>query len=161
MITYLGITACDLEALLARGVDDAGAPIEGFQDAEGGWPLRCCLSDSVPGDAIAIVGHSPFPWVSPYRETGPIVVHTKNCPGPSEGFPHQFEARAQVVKAFGRDAGRTRTQVYDLNALVEPGQGLEHRIGLILQDPRVEEVHVHNVVSQCFNFKAFDTFAGE
>lgn len=161
MISYSGITARDLKALLARGVDDAGAPIEGFQDIEGGWPLRCCLTDSVPGDAIAIVGHSPFPWVSPYRETGPIVVHTENCPGPTEQFPRQFEARAQVVKAFGRDAGRIRTQVYDLNALVQPGQGLARHISLILQDPRVEEVHVHNVVSQCFSFKAFVSPAGE
>lgn len=154
-IHYLGISPAARSRLLSQGVDDAGAPIIPFVDDEGGWPLRCCLADSVVGDEIAIVGHSPFSWVSPYRETGPIVIHTNLCPGHDGSFPQQFEARSQVIKAFGTDSGRDRTQVYDLNALVPPDASLEDHIHHVLHDPRVSEVHVHNVVSQCFNFKAY------
>lgn len=140
--------------MLISARDDVGARIEPFIDAEGGWPLRCCLCDSRPGDRLAIIGYSPFSWVGPYRETGPVVVHVQGCPGHDGAFPQHFEHRDQVVRAFGSDAGRINTQVYDQNRLVRAGEGLQAVITVVLADPRVREVHVHNVVSQCFNFTA-------
>jgi hypothetical protein len=153
-LTYTGIGAQQRAAILERGRDDAGHPVEPFTDDEGGWLLRCCLRDSIPGDRLVIIAFSPFPWVSAYRETGPIVIHAENCPGAAAGYPAQFDQRDQVVRAFGDDAGRHHTQVYDLNRLVRAGEGLHAVLAETLGDDRVEFVHVHNVLSQCYNFAA-------
>lgn len=82
------------------------------------------------------------------------MVHVGDCPGHTGGFPEQFEQRDQVLRAFGDDAGRHNTQVYDLNRLARACEGLADAIHEILADPRVREVHSHNVISQCFNFSA-------
>lgn len=144
----------ELTRVLAGGIDHAGHPVEPFTDHEGGWPLRCCLTDSQPGDQLAIIAFSPFAWTSPYRETGPVVVHASGCPGHDGRFPAQFEGRDQIVRAFGDDDGRVNTQVYDQHRLVSAGDGLARAIDEILADPRVREVHVHNVIAQCFSFSA-------
>ncbi|MDF8262672.1 DUF1203 domain-containing protein [Luteipulveratus flavus] len=149
-----GMPGADLLTMLATGRDDTGAAIEPFEDEEGGWRLRCCLQDSRPGDRLAVIGYSPFAWSGPYRETGPVVVHVEGCPGHDGGFPVQFEERDQVIRAFGDDGGRVNTQVYDRNRLVRAGAGLATAIETVLADPRVREVHAHNVTSQCFSFAA-------
>ena len=154
VITYTGIGADELASILDRGTAENGHPITPFTDDDGGWPLRCCLRDSAPGDRLAIIAFSPFPWTGPYRETGPIVVHSEDCPGATNGYPSQFDQRDQVIRAFGDDAGRHRTQVYDLNRLVRAGDGLEAAVREALRDDRVEFVHVHNVLSQCYSFTA-------
>jgi hypothetical protein len=153
-ITYTGVGADRLASILERGIDDGGNEIASFTDDDGGWPLRCCLRDSAPGDRLAIIAFSPFAWSSPYRETGPVVVHSDRCPGTTSGYPSQFDHRDQVVRAFGDDAGRHHTQVYELNRLVPAGDGLEAAVQEILRDDRVEFVHVHNVLSQCYSFTA-------
>lgn len=143
-----------LAALLRAGVDHAGAPVESFEDSEGGWPLRCCLTDSRVGDRLAIVGFSPFPWQSAYRETGPVVVHVSGCPGPPDGsLPRQFEGRRQLLRAYGADGGREHTQVYDLHRIVEPG-GLDDALVELLADERVELVQARNVLPGCYSFTA-------
>ncbi|GGB23414.1 hypothetical protein GCM10011492_11620 [Flexivirga endophytica] len=153
-IEYHGLDPHELAQVLDRGIDQGGNPVEPFTDYDGGWPLRCCLADSCPGDVIAIIAFSPFSWHGPYRETGPVVVHAAGCPGHDGRFPVQFEGRDQVLRAFGDDAGRVNTQVYDRHRLVRAGDGLASAIDAILADPRVREVHAHNVISQCFSFAA-------
>lgn len=81
--------------------DHAGNAAEPFIDDDaGGWPLRCCLRDSLPGDDLAIVAWSPFPWRGPYAETGPVVLHAQLCDR-AEGFervPAQFRGRRQILR---------------------------------------------------------------
>lgn len=115
---YAGVLA----AILDAGTDHGGNPVARFEDQSGGWPLRCCLTDSVRGDQLAIIALSPFPWDSAHRETGPVVLHTETCGGASRSFPAQFETRDQLVRAFGNDAARVRTQVYDHSCLVPAGE---------------------------------------
>lgn len=143
-----------LSRLRATGVDHAGSPVQPFRDDGGGWPLPCCLQDSAVGDLLAIVAFSPFPWDGPYRETGPVVIHAEPCAGWDGTLPGPFEDRRQVLRAFGADGGRDRTQVYDQHRLVEPGTGLLRAIGEVLADPRVEFVQARNVLSQCYSFTA-------
>lgn len=154
-IKYEGMGRAELTEMLQVGRDHGGSPVEPFVDSAGGWPLRCCLKASVEGDRIAIVGFSPFPWDGPYRETGPVVIHADGCRGSSGAFPERFETRDQVVRAFGDDAGRRHTQVYDLNRVVPARTGLRSVIESVLADDRVEFVHVHNLVAQCFSFAAY------
>lgn len=152
--TYHALDRQELARVLESCLDHAGNAVRPFIDDEGGWPLRCCLTDSAPGDQLAIIAYSPFGWSSPYRETGPVVVHTSGCPGHDGGFPEQFESRDQIVRAFGDADGRVNTQVYDRHRFVRAGDGLARAIDEILTDPRVREVHVHNVMAQCFSFAA-------
>jgi hypothetical protein len=151
--TTYEITGLDHEVLadlLAAGVDHAGAPVEPFEDQHGGWPLRCCLTDSRVGDRIAILAFSPFPWVSAYAETGPVVVHVDGCPGPHQGgVPPQFATRRQLLRAYGP----RRAQVYELNRIVEPGE-LDAAIAEVLADERVELVQARNVLPGCYSFTA-------
>ena len=149
-----GLDPEDLAALLDSGVDHAGVPVEPFEDTEGGWPLRCCLTDSEIGDRLAIIAFSPFPWASAYRETGPVVVHVDGCHGPTDGsLPPQFAERRQLLRAYGVHDGREHSQVYDLNQIVEPG-GLDEAITAILADDRVELVQARNVLPGCYSFTA-------
>ena len=152
---YAGVLPGDLDAIVRTGLDHGGNAVEPFVDGVDWW-LRCCLSHAGPRDRLAIIAYSPFPWRSPYRETGPVVVHAdpSDCPGHDGAFPQAFDGVRQVVRAFGTEGGRSRTQIYELNRLVEPGDGLEAVVEGVLDDPRVDRVHVHNVLSQCFSFAA-------
>ena len=97
-ITITGIDTEALRAALDEGFDHGNNPIEPFVDVEGGSPMRCCLRDSAPGDEMAIIAWSPFPWQGPYAELGPIFVHAAGCPGEHEGHfrrrqsPNRFHA---------------------------------------------------------------------
>ncbi len=146
-----GADAAQLSTLWSAGVDHNGAAVDPFVDGEGGWPLRCCLTDSRPGDDLAIVGWSPFPWEGPFAERGPIVVHASPCPGPAgSGVPPQFLERAQVVRPYGTD----RRIAYDHVRLVEAGGGLPGAIAAALSEPAIDFVHVRNVLAGCWSFGA-------
>jgi Protein of unknown function (DUF1203) len=140
-----------LSVLRATGIDHHGLPVESFVDTGGGWPLRCCLRDSTIGDELAIVAWSPFSWNGAYRTTGPIVIHARACAQPSDGsFPPEFADRRQVLRAYGADD----RLVYDLNRIVEPGEGLAEVVDVLLADPRVEFVQSFSVLSGCYSFTA-------
>lgn len=151
---FYGVHPDELEQVRSTSVDGLGHEVLSFVDDEGGWPLRCCLTDSAVGERLMIMSASPFPWTSPYREVGPVVVHAEECAGHDGRFPAEFEQRRQVVRGFGDDAGRRHVQVYDLHRIVEPGEGLQRAVLEVLADERVEFVQVHNVVSQCWSFGA-------
>lgn len=138
-----------LDQLRRSGIDHHGLPVEAFVDEDGEWPLRCCLTDSRPGDAIAVVGWSPFPWNGAYRMSGPAVIHVDACPTTPDGaLPAQFENRRQILRCY--DGGHQ--QVYDLAVLVEPGDGLGAALESIFRDPRAELVQAFNVLAGCWSF---------
>jgi hypothetical protein len=151
-ITFEGIDPDQLTDTLAAGVDCAGNPIEPFIDEEGGWPLRCCLTDSLPGDEVAIIAWSPFRWNGAYRETGPIVVHTAGCRGSWRlpALPDDFDQRRMMLRPYGRE----HTILYDLVTPVAAGDGLTSAVQALLEQPAVAEVYGRNVQGGCFAFVA-------
>lgn len=150
-VAIAGIDLAALDQLRRTGIDHGGNPVEPFLDETGGWPLRCCLTDSEPGDRVAIVSWSPFPWTGAYRELGPIVVHAEHCPRPHDGsFPAQFEQRRQTLRPYGAD----HRIAYQHAVIVEPGTGLEATIDRLLADPAIEFVHARNVLAGCYSFTA-------
>jgi Protein of unknown function (DUF1203) len=150
-IEVIGAEPVALAELRATGVDHAGNPVVPFVDREGGWPLRCCLTDSARGDELAIVAWSPFPWRGAYAEIGPIVVHAGDCGGTlGNQVPAQFLARAQVVRPYGTD----HRIAYDKALLVEADGSLPAKLGDVLADGEIEFVHVRNVLSGCYSFTA-------
>jgi hypothetical protein len=140
-----------LRQLRSSGVDHNGDPVEPFTDHEGGWPLRCCLTDSTPGDELAIVAWSPFPWRGPFAETGPIVIHAHPCRGVEvSDVPAQFLTRRQLVRPYARD----RRIAYDRLLVVEPDGSLPTVLEDLLGDDDIDFVHVRNVLAGCFSFTA-------
>lgn len=153
-VTYSGIPAAELDQLQRTHVDVDGNTGEPFVDTEGGWPLRCCLALSVPGDELLIAASSPFPWASAYRETGPVVVHASACDGHDGRFPEAVADTDLVLRAYGSDGGRERTQVYDRNRYVASGGAVERFVAEALADPRVEFVQGRSALAGCFRFAA-------
>lgn len=150
-ISYTGIDNTQLGEALSHGVDHGGNPIEPFVDAEGGWPLRCCLANSAPGDRIAIIAWSPFDWDGPYREVGPIVVHASGCEGPNQtaALPPSLDQAAMVLRPY-----RDRRISYGDVRHIEAGQSLSVQVDEMLQLDGIEFVHGRNVTGGCYAFTA-------
>lgn len=155
-ITCIGLDPLALSDLLTRGTDHAGVRVTPVVDDAGAWPLRCCLTTSHVGDVIAIIGFSPFPWDSAYRETGPVVVHAHGCAGSDGTFPAAFEGRDQVVRASVGQRPVHCPRCTTSTGWSRQGR-LESLIRHMLSDERVEFVQVNNVVSQCHSFSAVRT----
>lgn len=151
-LLFSGINPAQLRDVLAAGIDCDGNPIEPFVDAEGGWPMRCCLADSQAGDEVAIIAWSPYDWQGPYRETGPIVVHTAGCPGTWQQptLPAEFDRRRMTLRPYDAD----HRILYDLVVAVPEGGSLTALSMALLERPEVAEVYGRNISGGCFAFVA-------
>lgn len=147
-----GIDPTELRDVLAAGHDCNGVVIQPFVDAEGSWPMRCCLADSQPGDEVAIIAWSPYDWNGPYRETGPIVVHTAGCAGTWQlpALPDEFDQRTMTLRPYDTD----HRILYDLVSAVPAGGSLTALAGALLEHPEVAEVYGRNIRGGCFAFVA-------
>ena len=140
------IPADVLQRLRERGTDDHGNPVRLIVDEEGGSPLRCCLTESLPGEQVALIAYSPFRKKSPYAEVGAVFVHAKECGGYPEhrGYPDSFRHRRQIFRAYGTTGDIVGA------TLVEPGGDVEGTITGFLSDPEVDFVHTRNVLYGCY-----------
>jgi hypothetical protein len=152
IMTFEGLDHDAYLATLSKGVDAGGNAIEPYVDEEGGWPLRCCLQDSQPGDTIALISWSPFRWNGAYRETGPVFVHAEGCPGPWTGdtLPADFEQRPMTLRPYSHD----HRIIYDLVTHIPQGRGLTQLVRNLLSNNEVAEVYGRNATGGCFAFVA-------
>jgi hypothetical protein len=148
--TFTGTDPTELRRILADAVDHGGNPIEPFVDDDGGWPLRCCLADSRPGDRIAIIAWSPMPWSGAYAETGPIVVHADGCDAADSRsrLPAELDARAMVLRPYGPDRRIAYHRVHHAPA----GGSLTELVDELLAYDDVDFVHGRNVTGGCYAF---------
>jgi len=135
--------------LLARvrssRVDVSGNRVEPLS-AEGGEPLRCCLRDAQPGEALILFGYEPPIGKSPYREIGAVFAHAALCDGPPDHrYPSAWRARKQVLRSY--DA-----RGWIVDAVVHDGSDPEAEIARLLADPRAVQLHSRNVAYGCFMF---------
>lgn len=146
----MGLDRRQLDEFWSTKLDHAGNTVESFVDESGEWPLRCCLRDSRPGDELAIVAWSPFPWRGPYAEVGPVVVHAHPCAGAEWGddVPPQFHGRRQILRPYGKD----RRVAYDYIRLIEADNDLAAAIAELLDIEEIDFVQARNVLSGCYSF---------
>lgn len=151
-VAISGVDRAELVKALSEARDHGGNPIEPFVDRDGGWPLRCCLEDSLPGDEIAIIAWSPFSWKGAYAETGPVVVHAGGCGAPKkrDELPPTLDARAMTLRPYGID----HRIAYGKVRHVSSGGSLTEHVRTILDDRQIEMVHGRNVTGGCFSFVA-------
>lgn len=150
--TFTGIDPDELSAALARGVDHGGNPIEPFVDDNGGWPLRCCLADSQPGERLATIAWSPMPWNGAYAETGPVVVHVDGCRGvqPLDRLPPEFDRRPMTLRPYGFD----RKIAYHRVRHLDGGASISDAVAELLALDDVDFVHGRNATGGCYAFTA-------
>jgi hypothetical protein len=145
MFTVTAIAAAPLAAVRASGTDVSGHPVE-HRIAGGGEPLRCCLRDAAPGEAIILFGYEPrLPKPSPYREIGAVFAHADECGGyTTPGYPPAWRGRPQVLRAYDAE-GRIHpsTRVHD-------GTAPEAELEAVLADPAVVRVDSRNIAYGCF-----------
>lgn len=153
--TFTGIDLTELNRVLASGVDHGGNPIEPYTDADGGWPLRCCLGYSEQGEQIALLAWSPFGWQGVYAETGPIFVHTTPCEGPAgtDHLPAELDERAMVLRPYTHDHRIAYHHVQHVPA----GGSLSALAAELLELDDVDFVHGRNVTGGCYSFEARST----
>jgi hypothetical protein len=116
--------------------------------AGGGEPVRCCLRDAAPGDALLLVNYEPPIPASPYRERGAIYVHAEACPSvPATGeYPTDWRGRPQVLRAYDE-----RGWIHEATT-VHDGTDPEAAIAAVLAAPGVVQVHSRNIAYGCFMF---------
>ncbi len=115
--------------------------------AEGGEPLRCCLRNARPGEALILFGYEPPIGASPYREIGAVFAHAASCEGRSANgeYPPEWRGKPQVLRSYDR-----RGWIRD--AIVHDGTNPEAGIARLLGDPRAVQLHSRNVAYGCFMF---------
>lgn len=134
-----------------RRHDDAGRPPVLSAPAEGGAPLRCCLTRARPGERIALASYAPLRrWAAdtgaepgPYDEQGPVFLHADPCDGPAGGWPDALHTGARVLRAYDRRGHILR------GVPVGPAEA-EAAAEALLADPEVAVVHVRGLEFGCF-----------
>ncbi len=146
----VGLDPAQLDEFWRTRRDHQGNTPPPFVDGNGGWPLRCCLRDSRPGDQLVTVAWSPFPWRGPYAESGPVVLHAQDCgtPDRDDQVPTQFHGRRQILRPYGVD----RRIAYDHCRFVEPDDDLSATIVELLDVEDIVFIHARNVPSGCYSF---------
>ncbi|WP_461008766.1 DUF1203 domain-containing protein [Streptomyces capparidis] len=153
------ITAIPADVLAGlRRRDDAGRPPRLVHDAEGGSPLRCCLTRGRPGETLALVSYAPLRrWAratgadpGPYDETGPVFIHPGPCPGPAgDGVPEAVRGERRVCRAYTADGSiRGGLLVDPLHPEMPPT--VEAALDTLFADPDTAVVHVRCVEFGCF-----------
>ena len=147
-LTYAvhALPAAILDEVRSTGLDASGSPAEHVV-ATGGEPLRCCLRDAEPGEALLLFGYSPPAPRGPYREVGPVFAHAERCAGfVGTGYPSDWRRRPQVLRAYDRRGWiHPATTVHD-------GSDPESAIAEALAAPGVVEVHSRNIAHGCYMF---------
>ena len=147
-----------------RVTDDAVNRPRLVTDRDGGSPLRCCLSESRPGEEIALVSYAPLRrWAAetgahpgPYDETGPVFIHPDGCAGPAgDGFPTAYLGPGRVhrvFRAYGADGSILFGRLADAGELLDQASA-GRVLGEVFADPRVALVHARAVEFGCFTFE--------
>ncbi|MEU9223118.1 DUF1203 domain-containing protein [Streptomyces massasporeus] len=137
-----------------RTTDDAGRRTDGFTDAEGGSPLRCCLRHSEPGERLALVSYAPLRrWASEtgatpgaYDEQGPVFIHADACAGPA-GDTLPFAGSHRTLRRYSAEG-----RILGGRLVEEPG-AFQQALREAFDDPAVALVHVRAVEYGCFLYE--------
>ena len=114
-------------------------------DAKPGYPCRVTLEDAEPGESVLLVNYEHLPVNTPYRSAHAVFVRegaTTSAPI-SNRIPEQLKIRLLSIRAIGGDGML-------IDADVVHGEESEPVIRRLLDDPRVDYLHVHNAKPGCY-----------
>ncbi|UWQ53575.1 DUF1203 domain-containing protein [Leisingera caerulea] len=144
------ITALPTEivrALQDGGPDAHGQTPERAVSDGGANPCRHCLKYIPAGAEMLILAHRPFPAAQPYAETGPIFLCADHCQRhQGEDLPEVLErAPDYLIKGYSAD----HRIVYG-TGIVIPQAKMMAQAGKILEDERVEYIHIRSSRNNCY-----------
>ncbi len=123
----------DLAAAVRSNASDAqGNALEPEVQRVGGNPCRLCLRRARAGERLTLFSHSPFERQNPYKEYGPIFVHSDGCEryASQRELPPDFLDRPIVLRAYDYDQRIARA------AVVVDG-ATQQRAEQLLSDPEM------------------------
>lgn len=138
------VTAIDAPSLNRLRAD--GVPVR----AAGGEPVRCCLRDAEPGEALVLANHEPPMPPSPYTERGAVFVHAagSDCTRyDTDRFPEPWRGRRQVVRGYDERGWIAAARI------AEPG-AVDATIEEVLAGDGVRFVHTRNPEHGCYMLRA-------
>jgi Protein of unknown function (DUF1203) len=142
------IPPAKLATIRDSGTDGHGTAVLPYP-AEGGEPLRCCLTRARPGEEIALISYAPFDKPSPWREVGPVYIHPRECAGhPGDELPPDLRGGPRILRTYDADDALD----YEHITLVPEGEDIEPALRRLFEVPEVATVHVRTLMPQCFLF---------
>lgn len=134
----------DDQALAKRGARRVVA------DASPGFPCRVSLQDAAIGESLILVHHVHHPVDGPYRASGPLFVReaaAQAIPAEDE-VPALFRHRLLSLHGYGQDGAHMH------DARMVEGRALRDSIMAMLEDPRIDHVHLHYAGPGCYAAQA-------
>jgi Protein of unknown function (DUF1203) len=143
----LGLPAADFSHLFK--LSDLYLATQGAvrRTADGNYPCRVSLTDSLPGEELLLVNYEHHRVNSPYRMRFAIFVREgdKTYDQVNE-VPGQLRKRILAVRSFDR-AGMM------VDSCLACGQELESVIERLLMPPNVDYLHIHFAAAGCYAAK--------
>jgi uncharacterized protein YbaR (Trm112 family) len=114
-------------------------------DAKPGYPCRVSLADAEIGETIVLVNFIHQSAETPYQASHAIFIRENAEQAfPEAGVvPEMLRTRLISARAFDDNHHMVDAQVVD-------GSGLSESIPVMLQDPKVAYLHLHNARQGCF-----------
>jgi hypothetical protein len=131
------------------GLDDESLARHGARrmtvDVKPGYPCRVTLEDAEPGESVLLVNYEHLAVNTPYRSAHAVFVRegATTCPPITNRIPVQLTIRLLSIRAF--DANGMM-----VDADVVHGEESEPLIRRLLDDPRVDFLHIHNAKPGCY-----------
>jgi len=131
------------------GLDDESLAKNGARrmtvDLKPGYPCRVTLEDAEPGESVLLVNYEHLAVNTPYRSTHAIFVREEatTCPPITNRIPEQLRIRLLSIRAFDADGMM-------VDADVVHGTESEPVIRTLLNNSRVEYLHIHNAKPGCY-----------
>jgi len=114
-------------------------------DVKPGYPCRLTLEDAEPGESVLLVNYEHLAVNTPYRSADAVFVRegATTCPPITNRMPEQLKIRLLSIRAFDADGMM-------VDAEVVHGEESESIIRKLLDDPRVDYLHIHNAKPGCY-----------
>jgi len=131
------------------GLDDESLAEYGARrmtvDSKPGYPCRVTLEDAEPGESVLLVNYEHLAVDTPYRSSHAVFVRegATTCSPIANRIPEQLRIRLLSIRAFDADGMM-------VDADVVHGQESEPVIRRLLNDRRVDYLHIHNAKPGCY-----------
>ena len=131
------------------GLDDESLARHGARrmtvDVKPGYPCRVTLKDADPGESVLLVNYEHLAVNTPYRSTHAVFVRegATTCRPITNRIPEQLTIRLLSIRAFDADGMM-------VDADVVHGDESEPVIRRLLDNPRVDFLHIHNAKPGCY-----------
>lgn len=114
-------------------------------DSKPGYPCRVTLEDADIGESVLLLNYEHLAVDTPYRSTHAIFVRegASTCSPIVNRIPEQLWIRLLSIRAFDADGMM-------VNAAVAQGKESEPVIRRLLDDQRVDYLHIHNAKPGCY-----------